>query len=68
MERKIMVATLWRLWDARNKVHEGEPMMHPNSVAEKALAYIQMIATHLYKPIVSHTCESNSSVSKWSPP
>jgi hypothetical protein len=43
-------------------------MTHPNSVAEKALAYIEMIATHLYKPTVSHRCESNSSVPKWSPP
>jgi hypothetical protein len=52
MERKIMVVTLWHLWDARNKVREGEPMMHHNSVAKKALAYIQMIATHPYKHII----------------
>jgi hypothetical protein len=66
MERTTMVVTMWHLWDARNKAREGEPMMHPNSVAEKALAYIEMIATHFYKP--SHRCEFNSSIPKWSPP
>jgi hypothetical protein len=60
MERTTMVVTMRHLWDARNKAREGEPMMHPNSVAEKALAYIEMITTHLYKP--SHRCESNSSI------
>jgi ribonuclease HI len=68
MEATAMLVTLWHIWDARNKIREGEPMMHPRSVAEKALAYIQMIATYLYKPSVSHRRETNSSVPKWSPP
>jgi hypothetical protein len=42
--------------------------LHPNSIAEKALAYIQMIATYLYKPTVSHRRETETAVLKWSPP
>jgi ribonuclease HI len=59
---------MWHIWDARNRFHEGEPIMHPRSVAEKALAYILMIITHMYKPSASHRRESNLSVLKWSPP
>jgi hypothetical protein len=68
LEATAMVVTTWHIWDARNRFREGEPMMHPRSVAEKALAYIQMIIMHLYKPSASHRRESNSSVLKWSPP
>jgi hypothetical protein len=49
-------------------VREGEPLMHPRSIAEKSLAYIQMIATHLFKPASNQRRETKSSVLKWSPP
>jgi hypothetical protein len=68
LEATAMVVSMWHIWDARNRVREGEPMMHPRSVAEKALAYIQMIVTHLYNPPTSHRREISSSMLKWSPP
>jgi ribonuclease HI len=68
MDATVMVVTMWHIWDARNKIREGEPLMHPRVVAEKALAYIQMIAMHLYKPTSIHRCETTSSVLRWSPP
>jgi hypothetical protein len=66
LEATAMVVTMSHIWDARNRFPEGEPMMHPRSVAKKTLAYIQMIVTHLYKPSTSHRRESKSSVLKWS--
>jgi ribonuclease HI len=68
MEAIAMLVTLWHIWDARNSAREGDQMVHPRVVADKVLAYIQMIATHLYKPPISHRRETNSSVLRWSPP
>jgi ribonuclease HI len=68
MEATVMITTMWHIWDARNRVREGESLMHPKSVAEKCLAYIQMIATHLFKPASNQRRETNKSVLKWSPP
>jgi hypothetical protein len=68
MEATAMLVTLWHIWDARNSAREGDQMVHPRVVADKVLACIQMIATHLYKPSISHRRETNSSVLRWSPP
>jgi ribonuclease HI len=67
LEATILTVTLWHIWDARNQVREGESLMHPRSVAEKALAYIQMIATYLYKSNPDHRREA-APTPKWSPP
>jgi hypothetical protein len=42
--------------------------MHPRSIAERILAYIQMIATHLYQAAPINRRETSSVVRKWSPP
>jgi hypothetical protein len=42
--------------------------MHPRVIAKKALAYVRMIETHIYKPVSSQRCETTASILKWSPP
>jgi hypothetical protein len=63
-----MITTMWHIWDARNRVREAELLMHPKSMAQKSLAYIQMIATHMYKPDCNQRRETKSAVLKWSLP
>jgi hypothetical protein len=59
---------MWHIWDARNKLYEEGIMAHPNSVAAKVKAYVEMILVHLYKPIPNHRRESSSSTAKWTSP
>jgi hypothetical protein len=68
MQATVMMVTMWHIWDARNRVREGETLMRPRSIAEKILAYIQMIATHLYQAAPINRRETGSVVRKWSPP
>jgi ribonuclease HI len=68
MQATVMMVTMWHIWDARNKVREEETLMHPRSIAEKILACIQMIATHLYQAAPINRRETSSVVRKWSPP
>jgi hypothetical protein len=68
MQATVLMVTMWHIWDARNKIREGEPLMHPNSIAQKVLAYIQMIATHLYKTEPYNRRETIAIAPKWSPP
>ena len=42
--------------------------MHPRAIAEKALAYIQMIDVHLYQTEPLHRREAISPSPRWSPP
>jgi ribonuclease HI len=68
MQTTAMMVTMWHIWEARNKVQEGETMLHPKSIAEKVLAYIQMIATHLYQTDPTNRRESKSADLQWTPP
>jgi hypothetical protein len=68
VEATVVVVTMWHLWDARNKTREGEGPVHPNSVASRVKAYVDMILQHLYKPATLHRCESSSPSLKWTPP
>jgi hypothetical protein len=62
------MTAMWHIWDARNKVREGENLMHPRTIATKVKAYIEMITHHPYKPATTHRRETTSSRFKWSPP
>jgi hypothetical protein len=46
-----VVVMMWHIWDVWNKFREEGIMAHPNSIAAKVKAYIEMILVHLYRPI-----------------
>ncbi|KAE8783266.1 non-ltr retroelement reverse transcriptase [Hordeum vulgare] len=68
VEGTVLIVVFWHIWDARNKFREGEGMLHPNALATKIRAYIDMIMVHLYKPSTSHSRESTASSLRWIPP
>jgi hypothetical protein len=61
-------ATVWRIWDARNKAREGEGLVHPSSLAARINAYVDSILLHLYTPTTIHRRELSSSVKGAPPP
>jgi hypothetical protein len=63
----ILAVTFWHIWDARNKLREEGGSINPLSIALKIKAYVELILTHLYKPIPAHRRETSRAIS-WSPP
>jgi hypothetical protein len=68
VEATYVMTTMWHIWDARNRIREGENLMHPHAPAMKIKAYIDMILQHLYKTGTDQRCETKISSIKWSPP
>jgi hypothetical protein len=66
LELTTAMTAMWHIWDARNKVCEGENLRQ--TIATKVKAYIEMITHHPYKPATTHRRETTSSRFKWSPP
>ncbi|XP_039791741.1 uncharacterized protein LOC120657488 isoform X2 [Panicum virgatum] len=66
-EATVFAITVWHIWESRNAVRNGENMMHPQSIAQRAVAYIEMFLLHVTQP-KNQRCESNFSVSRWTPP
>ena len=67
-EATALTITIWHIWEARNAVRNGENMMHPRSIAERAIAYTEMFMLHTTKQPTTQRCESNCSVPRWTPP
>jgi ribonuclease HI len=63
----VLAVTFWHIWDARNKLREEGGSINPLSIALKIKAYVELILTHLYRPIPAHRCETSRTIS-WSPP
>jgi ribonuclease HI len=67
LEASILMVSMWHIWDARNKLREGDGMLHPASLAARINAYIDLICQHLYKPKPFYRREP-SVTQKWVPP
>jgi len=46
-EATVFAITVWHIWESRNAVRNGENMMHPQSIAQRAVAYIEMFLLHV---------------------
>jgi hypothetical protein len=68
IERIVLAVTIWHIWETRNGIRHGEAMKHPNSLAEKIKAYVEMIEQHLCKPVSVHRRASRISLPHWTPP
>lgn len=64
----ILAVSIWHIWDTRNSVRNEANLPHPKHVAERIMAYIEMILQHLFKTKSSKRCESISLLPKWNPP
>jgi ribonuclease HI len=66
-EATILVISFWHIWEARNAVRNGENEVHPHSIVEKTLAYVDMVLLHMYEPVISNRCGSFK-LKQWNPP
>lgn len=41
---------LWRIWEARNDIRNGEVMSHPHMLFEKIKTYMEMIMLYSINP------------------
>lgn len=53
-------------WEARNIVRIGESEVHPHCIAEKIIAYVDMVLLNVYELITSNRCDPNKP-KKWAP-
>ena len=49
-EATILMVTLQHIWEARNSATNREIEKHPQMIAEKVKAYVEMILLHIFKP------------------
>jgi hypothetical protein len=64
----VLAVTCWHIWQARNDVRNNEVNLHPSRVASKVLAYVDMIATHLFKKPGTSRSALAVSRPRWKPP
>lgn len=68
LQNKVMVVTIWHIWQARNEAKNNNSPVNPRRVAQSVVAYVNMLTQFCFNLCPAPRCESPSSVARWVPP
>lgn len=68
LQNKVMVVTIWHIWQARNEAKNNNSPVNPRRVAQSVVAYVNMLTQFCFNLCPAPRCESPSSAARWVPP